>query len=201
MRPSPWCGASERGSVVRIGNVQVDKDAHAVTQPVDLGQLGDLVAGAGHHAVVGGDEQGGAAGEPLGDAFDLVVGRRHRLAPLLAVGTEDVSGPVDVGVVGVDERRATAAGGGDGRLEGARETDGLDARPATQSRPREPRVGEVRVDHHGDPRPASLGTLQEMQEDAELWTIAQAAQGVFVVPHFGQAAAGVGQSVVDPAPG
>lgn len=39
---------------------------------------------------------------------------------------------------------------------------------------------------------ASLGTVQEMQQDPELWALAQTAQGIFIVPRYGQAAAGVG---------
>lgn len=35
-------------------------------------------------------------------------------------------------------------------------------------------------------------TLRQMQTESELWQLAQEAQGIFIVPHFGRAAVGVG---------
>jgi SH3 domain-containing YSC84-like protein 1 len=39
---------------------------------------------------------------------------------------------------------------------------------------------------------ASLGTLEQMQQDPALWALTQSAQGIFVVPQYAQAAVGVG---------
>lgn len=69
--------------------------------------------------------------------------------------------------------------------------------PATEEPTQEPVVEEQfrEADEPGEAMALvdeALGTLRTMQEDAELWNLARTAQGVFIIPRFGRAAAGVG---------
>ena len=68
-----------------------------------VGQVDPLGGAEVDHAVVAGDEQGGVAGQALGDLVDQPVDVGQLQAPGLGPGPADVPGAVQVGMVEVDQ--------------------------------------------------------------------------------------------------